>query len=75
MVLQATHGVTNDVVIHETASRNYDLEIDWNDDRVVMVDGLMSPLISLQYGTVKTMLKSDRSSVLIFCFRVLAFGS
>ena len=42
----------NDVVIHETASRKYELEIGW-DDRIVMVDGLMSPLISLQYGMVK----------------------
>ena len=57
----------NDAVMHKTASRKYELEIGWN-DRIVMVDGLMSPLISLQYGTVKTMLKSDRSMILIFVF-------
>ena len=46
------HGEMNDVVIHETASRNYELDIGFYDD-VVIVDGLDSPLISLQHGKVR----------------------
>ena len=42
----------NDVVIHETASRNYELDIGL-DDTIVTVDGLDSPLISLQFGQVR----------------------
>ena len=68
-VKNPTHGVTHDVVIHETESRNYELEIGLY-DRIVMVDGLISPLISLQYGKVKKYSNLIPISVLIsFCFR------
>ena len=39
-------------MIHETASRIYELEFG-KDDTVVMVDGLKSPLISLQFKKVR----------------------
>ena len=41
-----------DVVITKTASRNYELELGIY-DRIVMVDGLYNPLISLQFGEVR----------------------
>ena len=44
--LICTLGVTNG-----PASRNYELALG-KDDTVVQVDGLDSPLITLQYGTV-----------------------
>ena len=43
-----------DVVIPKTASRNYELELGIY-DRIVMVDGLYNPLISLQFGEVRIM--------------------
>ena len=45
------------------------------DDSVVMVDGLMSPLISLQFRDVsKKNLKSDRVSVLLLlCLMAFIF--
>ena len=43
-----------DVVITKTASRNYELELGIY-DRIVMVDGLYNPLISLQFGEVRIM--------------------
>ena len=44
-------SMTRVVVMHETASGYYELK-PGEDDTVVTVDGLVSPLITLQYGTV-----------------------
>ena len=48
------HDAMTDVVIPKTASRNYELELGIY-DRIVMVDGLYNPLISLQFGGVRIM--------------------
>ena len=44
--------MTRVVVMHETASGYYELK-PGKDDTVVTVDGMASPLITLQYGTVR----------------------
>ena len=53
MVLHCIHGVTNDIVMRETASRNYELESVVGDHEAVRVDGLNNPLITLQIGDVR----------------------
>ena len=53
MVLHSIHDATNDVVMRETASRNYKLESVVGDHGAVMVDGLSNPLITLQIGDVR----------------------
>ena len=50
----AVDGVTfamNDAMIHKTASRNYELKLGIY-GAFVIVDGLFSPLITLQFGKV-----------------------
>ena len=54
-----TLGVTNG-----PASRNYELALG-KDDTVVQVDGLDSPLITLQYGTVDCFSNPIGLSILI----------
>ena len=63
----AVDGVTfamNDAMIHKTASRNYELKLGIY-GAFVIVDGLFSPLITLQYGKVSQR-KYGRILVLMF---------
>ena len=64
MAVDSVIFAMNDGVIYKTASRNYELKLGIY-GAFVIVDGLFSPLITLQFGKVSQR-KYDR--ILVFMF-------